>query len=95
MVVLKAAGEELDRIINYADKLLARMGHVSLLGGSSNTGFLSERCKSKEHHFGFIGYRSIEVWNGLNDVFDNILNIPVVSIGVLVGIGVGLLLVIA
>ena len=49
------------------EKLFARMGHVSVVGGISNLKFLPDFFQLKEYRFGFTGNRISEVWNGLND----------------------------
>ena len=46
------------------------MGHVRVVGGSSNLELLLEFHQFNEHRLGFIGHISSEVCNGINDVID-------------------------
>ena len=48
------------------------MGYGILVGIGSNLEFLPEFHQLKEHRFGFIGHRRIELQNGFNDVVDGI-----------------------
>ena len=65
-------GEDIDGSINHTEKVLIRMGHGIMIGGSKNLEFLLEFHQLKEHRFGFIGHRRIELHNGFNDVVDGI-----------------------
>ena len=67
-VGLKVPGEELYWISNCPEKLFDQMGHGGLVSGSRNLEFLPEFRHMEEYCFGFIGHRSIEEGNGLNDV---------------------------
>ena len=71
-VVLKVPGEELDWRSELMEKLLAWMGHGSLLGGGRKIEFPPELCQLKEHRFRFEVHRSNEVCNILNDAVGDI-----------------------
>ena len=72
-MVLKAPGEEVDRISNCAENVSAWMGHGGLVGGSKNLELLPEFRQFKEHLFWFIGNRISEESYDLNDIISDSL----------------------
>ena len=50
------------------------MEHGSLVSGGNNIELLNGFLQMEDHCFGFIGHKSSEEENGLNNVIDIILN---------------------
>ena len=69
-VVLTLPGKELDWSSNNSQKVFTCMGQGSLVCKTSNLEFPLEFRQLKDQCFGFLGHRSSEVWNGINNAAD-------------------------
>ena len=56
-------GENLDGIINRAEKVFDQMGCSSLVCGVSKLELPPKLCQLKEYRFGFVAHISSEVWD--------------------------------
>ena len=74
-MVLKATDEELQRSSNFWQRVFARMGRGGLVVGISILEFLPEFLQLEYQYLRFIGNRSSEEGNGLNDVVDGIFEL--------------------